>query len=56
MPEACFSLYFSTTKKLLSNAISEYVYNSYKIPLLTQTGYQLLIQNENEKRHIISNK
>ena len=43
-------------KKLLSNAISEYVYNSYKIPFLTQIGYQLLIQNENEKRHINKKK
>jgi hypothetical protein len=43
---------FPQKKKLLSNVISENVYNSYKIPLFTQIGYQLLIQNENQKRCI----
>jgi hypothetical protein len=40
-----FALFHKKRKKtLLSYAISEYFYNSYKIPLLTQIGCQLLIQ------------
>jgi hypothetical protein len=47
---------FFHQKKNTFKRHTEYAYNSYKIPLLTQIGYQLLIQNEYEKRHIDSNK